>query len=56
MVSPQLGTALFPVAMVEDSMEISFERGHSVGEEDIDIDIDLTSGQADEDYMLEDAT
>jgi hypothetical protein len=54
MLASQFGTALFSVAMVDDSMEISSEHGHNAGE-DIDIDIDLTSGQVDEDYMLEDA-
>lgn len=40
--------------MADDSMEISSEHGHNVGD-DIDIDIDLTSGQIDEDDMLQDA-
>ena len=54
MVASHFGTTIFSVAMVDDSMEISSEHGHNAGEEDIDIDIDLTSGQVDEDYMLED--
>ncbi len=40
--------------MADDSMEISSEHGHNAGD-DIDIDIDLTVGQADEDYILQDA-
>jgi hypothetical protein len=41
--------------MADDSMEISSDHGHNIGE-DIDIDIDLTAGQVDEDYILEDAS
>ena len=42
--------------MADDSMEISSEHGHNMGDEDIDIDIDFTAGPVDEDYVLEDAT
>ena len=35
-------------------MEISSEHGHNIRDEDIDIDIDFTTGHADEDYILED--
>jgi hypothetical protein len=42
--------------MADDSMEISSEHGQIGGDDDIDIDIDLMAGQADEDYILEDAT
>lgn len=41
--------------MADDSMEISSDHGHNTGE-DIDIDIDFTAGQVDEDYVLEDAS
>lgn len=47
-------TPIFPSIMAGDDMEISSEHGHNAGE-DIDIDIDLTGGQVDEDYVLEDA-
>jgi hypothetical protein len=47
-------TSIFPSIMAGDDMEISSEHGHNAGE-DIDIDIDLTGGQVDEDYVLEDA-
>lgn len=50
--STESGTHQF--TMADDSMEISSEHGHNVGD-DIDIDIDLTTGQADEDYVLQDA-
>ncbi|RFU31040.1 hypothetical protein B7463_g5335, partial [Scytalidium lignicola] len=40
--------------MVDDDMEISSEHGRNAGDEDIDIDIDFTTGQTDEDYILED--
>jgi hypothetical protein len=40
--------------MMDDSMEISSEHGHNMRDEDIDIDIDFTTGHADEDYILED--
>jgi hypothetical protein len=36
-------------------MEVSSEHGHNAGD-DIDIDLDLTAGHVDEDYILEDAT
>ncbi|KUJ12692.1 uncharacterized protein LY89DRAFT_190286 [Mollisia scopiformis] len=39
--------------MADDSMEISSEHGQNTGD-DIDIDIDITAGQADEDYILQD--
>ncbi|KAJ5038334.1 uncharacterized protein L3040_007200 [Drepanopeziza brunnea f. sp. 'multigermtubi'] len=42
--------------MVDDNMEISSEHGHNMEQADIDIDIDLTPGNMDEDYILEDAT
>ncbi|KAI9050100.1 hypothetical protein LZ554_006243 [Drepanopeziza brunnea f. sp. 'monogermtubi'] len=42
--------------MVDDTMEISSEHGHTMEQADIDIDIDLTPGNMDEDYILEDAT
>lgn len=42
------------LAMMDDSMEISSEHGHNIRDEDIDIDIDFTTGHADEDYILED--
>ena len=35
-------------------MEVSSEHGHDAGD-DIDIDLDLTAGHVDEDYILEDA-
>lgn len=35
-------------------MEVSSENGHNAGD-DIDIDLDLTAGHVDEDYMLDDA-
>lgn len=41
-------------AMVDDSMEIASEHGHNTVEEDIDIDIDLTTGHVDEDDILDD--
>ncbi|RDW84575.1 hypothetical protein BP6252_02165 [Coleophoma cylindrospora] len=42
--------------MADDDMEISSEHGQQpTGTEDIDIDIDLTTGPNDEDYILEDA-
>ena len=44
----EVSTAHF--TMADDIMEMSSEHGHNAGEEDIDIDIDLT-----EDYFLEDA-
>ncbi|KAF7948325.1 uncharacterized protein EAE97_003736 [Botrytis byssoidea] len=40
--------------MVDDSMEIASEHGHNTAEEDIDIDIDLTTGNVDEDDILDD--
>ncbi|QSZ30892.1 hypothetical protein DSL72_000450 [Monilinia vaccinii-corymbosi] len=40
--------------MVDDSMEIASEHGHNIVEEDIDIDIDLTTGNFDEDDILDD--
>ncbi|KAG4030487.1 hypothetical protein MFRU_012g02200 [Monilinia fructicola] len=40
--------------MVDDSMEIASEHGHNIVEEDIDIDIDLTTGHVDEDDILDD--
>ncbi|TEY62644.1 hypothetical protein BOTCAL_0159g00150 [Botryotinia calthae] len=40
--------------MVDDSMEIASEHGHNTAEEDIDIDIDLTTGNIDEDDILDD--
>ncbi|KAI9645936.1 hypothetical protein NHQ30_005373 [Ciborinia camelliae] len=40
--------------MVDDSMEIASEHGHNLVEEDIDIDIDLTTGHVDEDDILDD--
>ncbi|KAF7901884.1 uncharacterized protein EAF01_007182 [Botrytis porri] len=40
--------------MVDDSMEIASEYGHNTAEEDIDIDIDLTTGNVDEDDILDD--
>jgi hypothetical protein len=54
MLKSHIGANAFPFNMVDDSMEISSEHGHSIGDEDIDIDIDFTAGQADEDYVLED--
>ena len=41
--------------MADDTMEISSEHGHNIGDEDIDIDIDFTAGHIDEDDVLEDA-
>lgn len=41
--------------MADDTMEMSSEHGHNIGDEDIDIDIDFTAGHVDEDYVLEDA-
>ncbi|RDW60007.1 hypothetical protein BP5796_11613 [Coleophoma crateriformis] len=42
--------------MADDDMEISSEHGQQpTGAEDIDIDIDLTAGPTDEDYILDDA-
>lgn len=40
--------------MVDDSMEIASEHGQNIVEEDIDIDIDLTTGHIDEDDILDD--
>ncbi|KAF7879389.1 hypothetical protein EAF04_000585 [Stromatinia cepivora] len=40
--------------MVDDTMEIASEHGHNIVEEDIDIDIDLTTGHVDEDDILDD--
>ncbi|TGO68824.1 hypothetical protein BOTNAR_0019g00130 [Botryotinia narcissicola] len=40
--------------MVDDSMEIASEHGHNTAEEDINIDIDLTTGNVDEDDILDD--
>ncbi|CAL3964769.1 unnamed protein product [Diplocarpon coronariae] len=42
--------------MADDTMEISSEHGQDMEQEDIDIDLDLTAGNVDEDYILEDAT
>lgn len=41
--------------MADDNMEISSEHGGHNANDDIDIDIDFTTGPNDEDYMLEDA-
>jgi hypothetical protein len=41
-------------AMADDNMEIFSDHGETVGD-DIDIDIDFTGGQVDEDYILQDA-
>lgn len=55
MLASRIGATTFPSIMADDSMEISSEHGRDAGGEDIDIDIDLTAGQVDEDYVLEDA-
>ncbi|KAB8296874.1 hypothetical protein EYC80_002283 [Monilinia laxa] len=50
-------SSLLPTAfhtMVDDSMEIASEHGPNIVEEDIDIDIDLTTGHVDEDDILDD--
>ncbi len=55
MFASRIGATTFPSIMADDSMEIASEHGNDAGGEDIDIDIDLTAGQVDEDYVLEDA-
>ena len=42
-------------AMADDSMDMLSDQGRDAGNEDIDIDIDLTAGQPDEDDILQDA-
>jgi len=54
--SSAFGLPTFSLAEMDDVMEVSSEPGHNGGDEDIDIDIDLTADQVDEDYVLEDAT
>ena len=49
------GLPSFAVEEVDDLMEVSSEHGPNPSE-DIDIDLDLTAGHADEDFVLEDAT
>lgn len=51
---PHSEAAKLQFKMADDSMEISSENGQPGGD-DIDIDIDLTAGQPDEDYILNDA-
>ncbi|KAL2074317.1 hypothetical protein VTL71DRAFT_8095 [Oculimacula yallundae] len=41
--------------MVDDTMEISSDHGYGDDQGDIDIDLDLTAGPGDEDFVLEDA-
>jgi hypothetical protein len=53
MLASRIGGFSLLVTMVDDSMEI--ENGDDIGDEDIDIDIDLTTGQPDEDHVLGDA-
>ena len=56
MLASRFGATALPDNMADDTMEISSETGHNIGDEDIDIDIDFTAGHVDEDYVLEDAT
>jgi hypothetical protein len=56
MLACHIATLESSFAMADDSMEISSDHGHNIGDGDIDIDFDFTSAQVDEDYVLEDAT
>lgn len=55
MLASRFEATAFPDTMADDTMEISSEHGHNIGDGDIDIDIDFTAGRVDEDSVLEDA-
>lgn len=56
MLAPRFGATALPDIMADDTMELSSEHGHNIGDEDIDIDIDFTASHVDEDFVLEDAS